>query len=72
MKGQVKMFEKRHTAIFNNRYTGQTNAMAENINSRIQRFINVNYGVRDENLFFFRVKKYFSQRLKIRFSLVLH
>ncbi len=60
MNGLVKMFEKHHATILNYCYTGQTNAMAENINSRIQRFINVNYGVRDENFFFFRVKKYFS------------
>ena len=26
----------------------------------IQRFINVNYGVRDENFFFFRLKKYYA------------
>lgn len=59
-KGLVKMFEKHQDTILNYCFSGQTNAMAENINSRIQRFINVNYGVRDENFFFFRLKKYFS------------
>lgn len=60
MTGLVKMFEKHHDTILNYCITGQTNAKAENINSRIQRFINVNYGVRDENFFFFRLKKYYS------------
>lgn len=60
MKGLVKMFEKHHETILNYCITGQTNAKAENINSRIQRFINVNYGVRDEDFFFFRLKKYYS------------
>lgn len=60
MKGLVKMFDKNYQTILNYAITGQTNAMAENINSRIQRFINVNYGVRDENFFFFRLKKYYA------------
>ena len=60
MKGLVKMFEKHLQVITNFCITGQSNAMAENINSRIQRFINVNYGVRDINFFFFRVKNYFA------------
>jgi len=60
MKGLVKMFEKHFDSILNYCFTGQSNAMAENINSRIQRFINVNYGVRDENFFFFRLKNYYS------------
>lgn len=60
MKGLVKMFEKHHDIILNYCITGQTNAKAENINSRIQRFINVNYGARDENFFFFRLKKYYA------------
>ena len=39
---------------------GATNAIAENINSRIQRFISINQGVRDREFFYFRMKKYFS------------
>jgi len=60
MNGLVKMFHKHYDEIINYCFRGQTNAKAENINSRIQRFINVNYGVRDEDFFFFRLKKYFT------------
>lgn len=60
MNGLVKMFHKHYDEIMNYCFTGQTNAKAENINSRIQRFINTNYGVRDQDFFFFRLKNYFS------------
>ena len=39
---------------------GATNAIAENINSRIQRFIMINQGTRDREFFYFRLRKYFS------------
>jgi Transposase and inactivated derivatives len=39
---------------------GATNAMAENINSRIQRFIMINQGTRDREFFYFRLANYFS------------
>jgi hypothetical protein len=39
---------------------GATNAIAENINSQIQRFIMINQGTRDRKFFYFRMKKYFS------------
>jgi transposase len=39
---------------------GATNAIAENINSQIQRFIMINQGTRDREFFYFRMKKYFS------------
>jgi transposase len=39
---------------------GATNAIAENINAKIQRFITINQGTRDREFFYFRVKKYFS------------
>jgi transposase len=39
---------------------GVTNAMAENINSRIQRFVMINQGTRDREFFYFRMAKYFS------------
>jgi transposase len=38
---------------------GATKAIAENINSRIQRFITINQGTRDREFFYFRMKKYF-------------
>lgn len=39
---------------------GKTNAQAENLNKRIQSFIQSNYGVRDKEFFLWRCKKYFS------------
>lgn len=39
---------------------GATNAMAENINSRIQRFVTINQGTRDREFFYFRMRNYFS------------
>jgi transposase len=39
---------------------GVTNAIAENINSRIQRFIMINQGTRHREFFYFRVANYFS------------
>lgn len=39
---------------------GHTNAIAENINSKIQRFISINQGTRDREFFYFRMKNYFS------------
>ena len=40
--------------------TGKTNAAAENMNSKLQRFITANYGTRDLDFFLFRIAKYFS------------
>ena len=39
---------------------GYTNAIAENINSRIKRFILINQGTRDREFFYFRLGNYFS------------
>lgn len=39
---------------------GKTNAQAENLNKRIQSFIQSNYGVRDKEFFLWRCKQYFS------------
>ena len=39
---------------------GKTNAQAENLNKRIQSFIQSNYGVRDKDFFLWRCKLYFS------------
>lgn len=39
---------------------GMTNALAENINSKIQRFIMINQGTREREFFYFRLAKYFS------------
>ena len=39
---------------------GAANAIAENINSQIQRFVMINQGTRDREFFYFRLGKYFS------------
>ena len=39
---------------------GHTNAIAENINSKIKRFIMINQGTRDREFFYFRLRNYFS------------
>lgn len=39
---------------------GYTNAKAEAMNSKIQRFITANYGVRDKDFFLFRLARYYS------------
>lgn len=40
--------------------TGKTNAKAEAMNSKIQRFIAANYGVRDKDFFLYRLARYYS------------
>ena len=40
--------------------TGKTNANAENMNSKLQRFFTANYGTRDFDFFLFRTAKFFS------------
>jgi hypothetical protein len=47
---------------------GLTNAKAENLNGKIQRFVSNNYGIKDKDFFLYRTAKYFSWHLKIRFS----
>lgn len=39
---------------------GHTNAFAESLNNKIQRFVQSNYGIRDRDFFHFRLKQYFS------------
>lgn len=55
-----KMFEKHFDDIVNYFKTGQTNAKAENMNGKIQRFMANNFGIRDRSFFFFRLAGYFS------------
>jgi transposase len=54
------MVERNELPILNYFRFGVTNAIAENINSRIQRFIMINQGTRDREFFYFRMKKYFT------------
>lgn len=41
-------------------HNGASNAMAENRNGKIKKFISSNQGTRDREFFFFRLKKYFA------------
>jgi len=54
------MIERDLLAVLNYFRYGATNAIAENINSKIQRFVMINQGTRDREFFYFRVDKYFS------------
>jgi transposase len=54
------LVERNELPVFNYFRFGVTNAIAENINSRIQRFIMMNQGTRDREFFYFRLRKYFA------------
>jgi transposase len=54
------LIERNKLPVLNYFRFGATNAIAENINSRIQRFIMINQGTRDREFFYFRLGKYFS------------
>jgi transposase len=54
------LVERHQEKIQNYLVTGKTNAAAENMNSKLQRFIIANYGTRDIDFFLFRIAKYFS------------
>ncbi len=54
------MIERDILAVMNYFRFGATNAIAENINSKIQRFIMINQGTRDREFFYFRVDNFFS------------
>jgi transposase len=56
----IKMMRKHETQIINYFRQGATNAKAECLNGKIQRFITNNYGLRDKDFFLFRVAGYFS------------
>ena len=55
-----KMMEKHHDDIINYFKEGQTNAKAENMNGKIQRFLANNFGIKDRDFFMFRIAGYFS------------
>ena len=60
MNNLVKTFIRHEQNILNYFLTQKTNAIAEAVNSKIQRFIAFNYGVRDKDFFLFRIAKYYS------------
>lgn len=56
-----KSLVERHQSIIIRYFeNGYTNAIAENINRRIKRFIIINQGTRDRDFFYFRVANFFS------------
>ena len=59
-KSVIKMLRKHETQIINYFPHGATNAKAERLNGKIQRFITNNYGLRDKDFFLFRTAGYFS------------
>jgi len=59
-KSVVKMIEKHEEEIINYFKNTQTNAKAETMNGKIQRFITNNYGIRDLDFTLYRIAKYFS------------
>jgi len=56
----VKMIEKHEENIINYFIETKTNAKAERVNGKIQRFISNNYGVRDKDFALYRIAGYFS------------
>ncbi len=59
-RGVRKMMEKHQDDIMNYFKEGQTNAKAENMNGKIQRFLANNFGIRDRDFFLYRRAGYFS------------
>jgi transposase len=55
-----KMIEKHQPDIINYFKKGRTNAKAENMNGKIQRFLANNFGIKDRDFFFYRLAGYFS------------
>lgn len=60
MKNFVSTVERHWVEIMNYFDTRQTNAFAESLNAKIQRFVISCFGFNDRDLFHFRIKKYFS------------
>jgi transposase len=59
-KPVMKMIEKHEENIINFFISGLTNAKAERLNGKIQRFVSCNYGFKDKNFALYRMAKYFS------------
>lgn len=55
----VKMIRKHEQQIVNFFINGQTNARAERLNGKINRFISNNYGIKDKDFALFRIANYF-------------
>jgi transposase len=56
----AKMVRKHESEILNFFSCGHTNAKAERLNGKIQRFVSANYGIKDKDFFLYRLTEYFS------------
>lgn len=56
----IKMIRKHEDEIINFFSHGMTNAKAERLNGKIQRFVSNNYGIKDKDFFLYRTANYFS------------
>ncbi|GHT61360.1 hypothetical protein AGMMS50239_12120 [Bacteroidia bacterium] len=59
-KSVIKMIRKHEPEIINYFKQGLTNAKAENLNGKLQRFVSANYGLKDMDFFLYRTAGYFS------------
>jgi transposase len=59
-KSVVKMILKLETEIINCFRHGLTNAKAENLNGKLQRFVSANCGLKDRDFFLYHTTGYFS------------
>ena len=56
----IKMIRKHEPEIINFFQHGLSNAKAERLNGKIQRFVSCNYGLKDKDFFLYRTANYFS------------
>jgi len=56
----IKMIRKHEDEIINYFRHGMTNARAERLNGKIQRFVSSNYGIKDKDFALYRIANYFS------------
>jgi len=56
----AKMIRKHEDEILNYFLSGHTNAGAERLNGKIERFVSANYGMRDKDFSLYRIAGYFS------------
>ena len=56
----IRLIGSHEQKIMNYFKKGKTNAKAEAMNSKIQRFITANYGVRDKDFFMYRLARYYA------------
>jgi len=56
----IKMIRKHEDEIINFFHHGMTNAKAERLNGKIQRFVSGNYGIKDKDFSLYRIAGYFS------------